>query len=226
MTNDCTFCTKFGRDADMIESLISDRILFESPNFVVVPTLGALTEGWLLIVPRTHYICFGAVNETLFAEFYRLKSEVQRCLEDCYGSLAMFEHGPAHSKEPLGCSVDHAHVHIVPTEYDLLDEVKNVFSQDLQWHPVEGIIELTTVHKNGLPYVYLEQPLGIGRFGTHPKFDSQIFRKAIARSIDRPERFDWRRFPELGTVASTVETIERWISERGNLASGSLSVAA
>jgi ATP adenylyltransferase len=224
MNQHCTFCEKLGRKSVRPQSLVWDRVLFESPNFAVVPTIGAIIEGWLLIVPRKHHICFGALRGDLLPELKALQNQTRRALEECYGPVAIFEHGPTDSKQPIGCSVDHAHLHILATGLDLLAEVKHVFSQGLTWTNIDSIGELRTVYDQGLPYLYLEQPIGTGYFASHPNFESQIFRKVIAKSVGTPHRFDWRSFPESQTVESTVATIERWIVE--NRRSGTLGCVA
>src|SRR5215470_856542 len=86
--------------------------LFASPNFVALPSLGSLVEGWVVIVPRKHFICTGAVPAQLVPEMDRFKSDVCTVLAARYGELRVFEHGPSAALHKIGCGVDHAHVHI------------------------------------------------------------------------------------------------------------------
>ncbi len=37
-----------------------DQVLLETANFVVVPTIGAIVEGWLLVVSKEGLVCMGA----------------------------------------------------------------------------------------------------------------------------------------------------------------------
>ena len=41
---------------------MSDHVLFESENFVVVPTIGSIVPGWLLVVPRSHFMSVGSFD--------------------------------------------------------------------------------------------------------------------------------------------------------------------
>ena len=55
---DCILCSELAVSA---EKAPWSAPLVETENFVVVPSLGALVEGWLLIVPKAHHISYGAL---------------------------------------------------------------------------------------------------------------------------------------------------------------------
>ena len=69
MTN-CRLCSDLLRQ-DTVEDW--DEPLFESPNFVVLPSLGALVEGWLLLVPKKHFICMGELPDSVANEMQEVK---------------------------------------------------------------------------------------------------------------------------------------------------------
>src|SRR5436305_13047295 len=83
--------------------------LLESRNFKTVPSLGALVEGWLLLVPKQHILCFGAMNDALTTEFEELKHKSASLVSAQYGDICIFEHGPSAVHKAVGCGVDHAH---------------------------------------------------------------------------------------------------------------------
>lgn len=191
-----------------------DKILFQSRNFAVFPTLGALVEGWLLIVPKDHILCLGALSWELHSELDELRSRVSLALEACYGSVTVFEHGPAQPCHLVGCGVDHAHLHMLPTQVDLIEGAKEIFPGPLKWERLSRLQETTRLYEAGLPYLYVEQSRGTGYVTTHPNLQSQMFRKVIARHIGRPERYDWRQFPEEANILSTISRLEQWLSLR------------
>jgi diadenosine tetraphosphate (Ap4A) HIT family hydrolase len=94
----CIFCRR--------DSL--DIILAETEHFFVLADNAPLVEGHLLIVPREHYACFGAVPAALDEELLVLKTRVARFCATVYRSASFFEHGV------FGQSVAHAHLHAVP----------------------------------------------------------------------------------------------------------------
>src|SRR5438045_3937670 len=70
-----------------------DQVLLETHNFVAAPTLGAIVEGWLLLVPKRHCLSVGTLPEAYRTELMRLKDELWSVLEEAYGPVAAFEHG-------------------------------------------------------------------------------------------------------------------------------------
>jgi diadenosine tetraphosphate (Ap4A) HIT family hydrolase len=95
---ECVFCER--------EAL--DIILAETEHFFLLADNAPLVEGHLLIVPREHYACFGAVPEALDDELLALKAGVARFCAEVYQPASFFEHGV------FGQSVSHAHLHAVP----------------------------------------------------------------------------------------------------------------
>jgi ATP adenylyltransferase len=180
-----------------------DRPVFESDHFVALPSLGSLVEGWLLLVPKQHYISMGALPTSLVTEMEEMKAKVGAHVRSQYGEICIFEHGPAVPSRNVGCSVDHAHLHIVPLTFDIAESARPFMPPDSEWRRASWS-ECREAHRAGNDYLYFEQPFGFGSISTHRDFGSQIFRKAIAFQIGRPDEFNWREHPELDTVARTI----------------------
>jgi diadenosine tetraphosphate (Ap4A) HIT family hydrolase len=97
----------FGRCAFCAHAAL-DIILTETEHFIVLADNAPLVEGHLLIVPREHYACFGAIPATLDDELLTLKRRVARFCVAVYRRPIFFEHGV------FGQTVYHAHLHTVP----------------------------------------------------------------------------------------------------------------
>jgi len=212
MDNRCRFCTVFRSTVSNRSIQSWDKILFQSKNFTVFPSLGALIEGWLLIVPKDHALCLGGLSRELHSELDELRRQVSLALEECYGSVTVFEHGPAQPCHSVGCGVDHAHLHILPTQINLIEGVKEIFPEPLKWEPVRSVQETASLYEAGLPYLYVEQTPGRGFVTTHPNLQSQMFRKVVAKHIGRLERYNWREFHGEDNILSTIERLEQWSS--------------
>jgi diadenosine tetraphosphate (Ap4A) HIT family hydrolase len=184
-----------------------NRPLFESANFVVLPSLGALVEGWLLLVPKKHSICLGALQGSVDAEMHQFKHFLFAELQRQYGQVCAFEHGPARANLSIGCGVDHAHLHIVPVAFDLASAVKSFLPKDASWSKA-GLGECRDAFRRGQDYLYLEQPVGLGRIATHQQIGSQLFRRAIATRIGMPEQFNWREYPQVSNVSATINRLQ------------------
>jgi len=183
-----------------------NKPLFESTNFVVLPSLGSLVEGWLLIVPRNHYVSMGALPAHLANEMEQVKIDVTTAIGPRYGKLCAFEHGPSRAGHKIGCGVDHAHLHIVPINFDLALAATPLMPPGATW--VSATLDSCRIAFNrGQDYLYLEQPIGHGRIATNGDFGSQVFRKAIAAQVGKPEQFSWQDYPQKEAVARTIHAL-------------------
>jgi ATP adenylyltransferase len=183
-----------------------DRPLFESENLVAVPSLGSLVEGWLLIVPRAHFISTGSFDRSLERELAAFKREIWARLETVYGEVCAFEHGPYAPRRQAGCGVDHAHVHLVPLSFDLAKAALPFLSTDADWTRASWS-DCSRAIEREVDYLFVEQPLGVGRIAVADRFGSQILRKAIATAIGKPREFDWREYPQQHVIDSTISRL-------------------
>lgn len=93
-----------------------DCIIYESPNFYVIPELGALKQGYLMIVPKEHILSVAQFPENYREEYEEVCSDVEEMLLKAFdGRMVCFmEHGSgpsgmtSHKK-----SIVHAHTHVV-----------------------------------------------------------------------------------------------------------------
>ena len=202
----CNLCSE-------LESRASawNQPLFESSNFVALPSLGALVEGWLLLVPKRHFISFGAIPSSMHPEIREFKRYLCTLLSQHYGTIAAFEHGPSMASRTVGCGVDHAHLHLVPIQFDLAAEVLPFLPDSITWRGAE-IEGCQNAHTRGEDYLYLEQPVGSGRITTHDEFGSQLFRKAIATRLGMHDQYNWHEHQQLATVVATIESVRAWSS--------------
>ncbi|MFI5273440.1 MAG: HIT family protein [Ktedonobacterales bacterium] len=94
-------CVFYNRDA-------LSGVLSESAHFLLLADHAPLVEGHLLIIPRAHYACYGAVPVELEPELLALKRRVADFLARTYRVPAFFEHGVFRQ------TVYHAHLHAIP----------------------------------------------------------------------------------------------------------------
>ncbi len=184
-----------------------DEVLFESANFVAMPTRGSLIEGWLLVVPREHHYCVGSFSPDLLSEFQSFRREVQHILESIYGPVIAFEHGAIGSGRPVGCGVDHAHLHLVPWSGSFADTVRRQAIQDFQWKEIDGFHPLSAAHHARKDYLFFEEANGAVRMVASDAIPSQFFRRVIAAAIGQPDHYDWKQFSGIHNVTATVRKL-------------------
>ncbi|GKS59809.1 hypothetical protein YTPLAS18_33360 [Nitrospira sp.] len=200
--NNCRLCSELES-----QTSVWNKPLFESPNFVALPSLGSLVEGWLLLVPKRHFISFGAIPESFLPEILEIKQFLFNLLVQHYGTAAAFEHGPYMASRSVGCGVDHAHLHLVPIRFNLAQAVLPYLPSDANWE-VADLTHCRIAHATGEDYLYLEQPIGSGRITTHHDFGSQLFRKAIAARLGMENQYNWREHHQLPTVLTTIKRLQ------------------
>ena len=126
----CAFCQL---------SDFATNILKETPTFLVVADHAPLVEGHILLMPRQHYACYGAVPAELDAELDVLKQQVQQFFAQFYAPIVFWEHGVFRQ------TVFHAHLHCFPfgaTNYNPVEGLHSleVLSQEdiRRWYATHG----------------------------------------------------------------------------------------
>ncbi len=121
----CVLCSLVGHKAIAENTLIYnnettevDLIVYESSNFIVVPELGSIKPGYLMIVPKKHqYLSIAQMPKMYLPEYEQVCEDIEEILKGAFGAdkdVSFFEHGSgpsgftSHAK-----SIVHAHVHVV-----------------------------------------------------------------------------------------------------------------
>jgi ATP adenylyltransferase len=184
-----------------------DEVIYESENFVALPTRGALVEGWLLIVPRIHHLCIGEFAPELVTELESFHREVRAAVRAIYGATVAFEHGPASSSRPAGCGVDHAHLHVVPWRGPFASAVRKHGVPQFSWRSVSGYGDLRLLRAPRKDYLYFEESDG-DSFAACGSVPSQYFRRIVAAELGTPELFDWKEHSGIANVKATVSALQ------------------
>jgi len=148
----------------------------------------------------------GALPPDFLRELEQTKIAIAATLSHQYGEICAFEHGPHAVNRQVGCGVDHAHLHLVPLEFDLRSAADSFTAPEVRWK-AGGLESCRAVFNKGQDYLYIEQPLGYGRIAAHRSFGSQILRKAIAAHLGVPEQFSWRENPCVEVISRTIRTL-------------------
>lgn len=200
----CRFCAiAAGRG-----SRWSDCVLTETQSYVVIASIGALVPGWAMVVPRTHALNLSDAYSD--PEFTELRLRTSAVLAHAYPSttIRLFEHGAQTGTSPVGCGVDHAHLHLVPLKQSLVPGLSHqADAADWRSLPLSSVTKAVGEREYLLysddatgddPSCWLSLP-------TNPV--SQYFRRLIAAVSDRPEHYDYRAHPFFDNVAATQATL-------------------
>ncbi len=197
--DDCAFCER--RDNCSLSVL-------ESENFFVFPSLGQIVEGYLLICSKEHYLSCSEIPQGQFLEFLDVKERVRTMLAQNYTDPIFFEHGCASQDRDkrAGCCVEHAHMHSVPANVDLVDAIEKNF----KGRKIGALSEIKELYMKAIPYFYYENQKGQKYiFELHERAPSQYLRQVLAVKLGLPERWDWRTCPCRDDVSKAYMKLKR-----------------
>lgn len=183
-----------------------NRPLTSHPDFHVLPSLGSIVPGYLLIVPRNHVLSASALSAKGLRDLRSVVAEMRSLLRSHFGPTVCFEHGPSAPGSNLGCSVDHAHMHLVPIRAELSD-LSSI--AHLTWEPVEGLHALRE-KVSGRDYIYFEDDSGrayVTYFSNSPS-EGQLVRRALADFLGLRNTFDWRTHQFEENMIQTLKAFE------------------
>lgn len=122
-----------------------DCIIYSSPHFYVTSELGALKQGYLMIVPKQHILSVAQFYPALMIEYNQVCKDLEYVLKGAYpeaSGVTFMEHGSApggitsHKK-----SIVHAHTHVV-TDFQLSDHHKRM----VKLEPIDDITLANKTH--------------------------------------------------------------------------------
>jgi diadenosine tetraphosphate (Ap4A) HIT family hydrolase/8-oxo-dGTP pyrophosphatase MutT (NUDIX family) len=120
----------------------------ETPQFLVVCDRAPLVPGHLLLIPRPHLACYGALPRRLYSEFRALKARIAAFLAEAFAPPVFFEHGV------VAQTVPHAHLHAVPAR--LGTPLAPILARG-DTAPARGLGSLRRWYGGRRPYVYYEE---------------------------------------------------------------------
>lgn len=184
-----------------------DEPFASNDEFIAVASIGALVEGWSLIIPKAHQFSMKNIYGT--AAFTEFSGLVLPPLVRQYGPLIAFEHGANKEGSITACGTEHAHLHLVPLGESLLSELQ---VSGLQW--VRCLASEVATKSGKSEYLFYSEldaddawqdPIGYLHVLAQPI--SQFFRRIIAGRIGRAEFSDYKRFPHLDTARQTRKVL-------------------
>jgi diadenosine tetraphosphate (Ap4A) HIT family hydrolase len=186
---------------------LKNRILIETKNFIVFPTIGAFSEGYLLIASKKHYRALGAMPIAYYQELNTLIELVKQTLRKEYQlPTILFENGSAPGVVKGVNTVDHLHVHIIPIKQDIGRQLTKVYEQV----NLNNINTLNQLYKSGKSYYFYQNNLGENFayvISGIPK--SQYIRQLITKNMNTPEKWNWKEFYGINELAKTTKKLKK-----------------
>jgi diadenosine tetraphosphate (Ap4A) HIT family hydrolase len=197
----CRFCEIAG-EGGAIRS--GDTPISRTEEYFSLASIGALVEGWTLVVPTRHVMSLRADYRR--PDFRRFCAQTVSRVEGAYGPVALFEHGANAEGSPTSCGTDHAHLHVVPLAFSLEEIVRSGGFGFTRCKASE-----IATRAGDAEYLFCSEdtvtddPDGLLKVLAEPT--SQFFRRLIADRIGKPDWADYRLRPAMEVAARTRERL-------------------
>ena len=186
----CRFCNIVNSKGYKAEN----QPIMENSNYFSIASIGALVEGWVLIVPKKHVISMKDLYVS--KDFIDFTNDMLSVLKLRYpGPYIAFEHGPNKCGSNTSCGTDHAHLHIVPYCDSLYNDMT---STGLIWENCNANQISSRVGSN--EYLFYSEISDGSSWEDHKGYIhalaesiSQYFRKIIAKQIGRADEYDYKK---------------------------------
>lgn len=189
----------------------ADLIIYESTNFIVVPELGSIKPGYLMILPKKHqYLSIAQMPKMYMPEYEQVCEDVETILKGAFGvnkTVAFFEHGSgpsgitSHAK-----SIVHAHVHVV-IDFTL----KKKYLDMVQMKPCPDISVASNTHY----FAYKEGAKGerVCCYDDEVYVQRQYPRQIMAMEMGlAPNLYNWRKTHFVENIHTTLYRIWEYLS--------------
>jgi diadenosine tetraphosphate (Ap4A) HIT family hydrolase len=203
----CDFCDEFsaGRNNAFILRYLPellDRTILATGRFRVIPSVGQITQGHLLVVPIRHLCALADLSKEHNEELENICVEVRAILREEYGTCVFFEHG-TRGAESGGCGIDHAHLHAVPVAADgVLDLLKREFRAS----KVSSFQHVKETIPADASYLFFDDAAGDRYVFPVANLPSQYMRKLVADSMGKTD-WDWRECGREPELLSTLQQL-------------------
>jgi diadenosine tetraphosphate (Ap4A) HIT family hydrolase len=196
----CRFCSHVRAKS---EASNIDTPWMKDSDYAALVTVGALVPGWSLICPVGHGLNLSANYKD--SAFWRFCGAAMEVVCRTYGPVTIFEHGARYDGSLTGCGTNHAHLHVVPLNFDLAIEAIR-FDRTQEWERC-AITEIEE-RSGGREYLFVSTTVNgavtEGLLCIPSKPISQFFRRVIANRVGLGDLFDYRRYPMMEIAQSSL----------------------
>lgn len=211
--NEVSHCYVNNAFVDLLgESFARRAVLAASGHSSVIPSVGALVAGHVLVVPNEHYTNIACTPRAKTADLSALALAVYGALRSTYRvEVVAFEHGSLDGETRSGACLDHAHLHLLPLEGGLTSVVQKSPSLWTRVRSGEILQSASDYLDRGSSYLSLWDGLGWWiRSGVNVR--SQELRREVSSVLGVPDRWDWGIFPNTDLMARTVQDLTSTVS--------------
>lgn len=191
---DCVFCDMAEDGASVHwQFLLGEEqgtdVLRRGNEYSIALDTAPIVPGHMLVIPKGHYTSMAQVPVSYWPELEDHKGWVKRLLNQKYSeSVSFFEHGAGDIVRRAGACVDHAHLHVVPGDYNIEPILRRSYPNLRLFGNQADAFDFFGKQ----PYIYLENSSGKIYGAEAPECSSQFLRRLFAAAAGKPQRWNWR----------------------------------
>jgi diadenosine tetraphosphate (Ap4A) HIT family hydrolase len=200
----CALCVATADATRSEQPFLHNQKLFETRRFVVLPSLGPLVPGHVMVVSKAHYHSLASMGAEAVTEYESLAARLTKAPFLADGHPLEAEHGSTPS-DKAGACVIHTHVHWLPG----MGRFWNEFADRLSLRAETSLLDFGC---RDVPYIFARARTQQGIFHAEG-LRSQTIRRILCELMDRDDT-DWMQAPRLNWVQ---ETVDAWLRSDKNL---------
>lgn len=204
----CAFCAEWENSAQnpLKASGLNSRIICDSKYWRCIPTLGCFEAGYILLVSKKHHPCISAVPSHERENLFLLEQKISNLFKEKYSApFVCFEHGTINCEYKGANSVDHAHLHMLPTEKTIWNSILDYVCANnfVQFQDQRALYQYVCNNRIGSYLMFQDSDGKVFLIPDGTKFHSQFFRRIIARKFDSATQWDWKQEPYFEKMVNT-----------------------
>jgi SAM-dependent methyltransferase/diadenosine tetraphosphate (Ap4A) HIT family hydrolase len=190
-------------------------LIYRGSFFDVISGLGALAEGYVLLVPRDHMRSIGELDESSLRQIYRAAWYMADKIGESFDrSCLVIEHGSSGDPQlPGGACIAHAHIHIFPLEREA-DPRYFIPPNSCQ---VDDITQLNRLAQGNSNYYYCAPSEKEGYLSVNSNLGHQYGRRKWADQLGVGREWDWAAAPYNERAIQTAEVLRGSLFSLGEL---------
>lgn len=203
----CKFCKIFFKDI-MLDNIDTPLSKSSNNHYAIIASLGSFIDGWSLIIPNKHIYSMKECFKDI--EFIDFTNSVISKLAGVYQkNIIIFEHGANREGSIVACGTNHAHLHIVPYDKSILNEIRK---KRKGWIRCKAS-DISNLAVDKEYWFYAEKVDRIedvsGWLHLIQKPESQFFRKVLAEKENIENSFNYKKYPFVNNVQATIDRLRK-----------------
>lgn len=201
---ECIFC-------NMDKTKLENTILDETRYFYVIPALGSIVEGYILIISKRHVNSMSELTIEEMNEYEDLINKYREIFKSIYKKYPIvFEHGTPNTEDKIRAnSITHAHTHIVNYNY----KNEKYLIEKLNFKKINKINQMLNMNRNKNYIFYINSNNYIYITDAFKPI-SQYMRIEIAKDLNIPYKYDWHQNKFENNIILTINKIGDYLNHK------------